>query len=210
MVTDINKLLLLAQIAKLFFPSDLISQASCLIRMKSNLDNDTFDYFLSNINQGRYYVFTINTVRHDALKMVTIITNSYIDLITGSKGTGGFTVPLSLYTGGKWAEIFQANDPPMNLMSSRIVNNLSTFLVYSPRSSSYGITYVPTNPTSGGNTGGTGGNTGGTGGGGTVIVNPPAKEPIITKTDLPVNNETDITKFLLPAAAVIAIYLLLK
>lgn len=210
MITDSNKLALLNQIAKLFFPSDLIGQGSAFIRMKTNLDNDSFDYFISNLTQGRYYIFEITKVVHQTTRtgVITIIENRFTDLITGAKGTGGFTIPTTLYANGKWNEIFSRNNPPMILLRDYLINNLSGFLVYSPQSTSYNVAYVPADPTGGGSGSGSGS---GSYTGGTVIV----KQPVVNQPNpvmAPVENigSLDFSKMILPLVAIAGVYFFMK
>ena len=56
MITDPEKVSILWQIAGLFYPSNPLGRTSSMTRMQSQLSNETYQYFISNLQTGTFYV----------------------------------------------------------------------------------------------------------------------------------------------------------
>lgn len=204
------------QIAKLFCNTDVICQGAVRQRIYSNFDDQSFEFFLQNIEVGRFYLLRYSNWRvHNNQCRKMAITANLTDAITGEIITDEWYYDNANCNEKQWYypdlnNLMKKNN--RTVLSPLIQNKTTTEitkvrLIYSPNKPSYGITYTPPVPGGGGS------------GGGVQITppkgSPPAGSPPASIPDMPIQSGFDIkglfeNPIVLIGVGLLAVYLIMK
>jgi hypothetical protein len=177
MITNPQYKIIALRIAKIFCGTDPICETSVKERLINKFNDDSFAYFLTNIQIGRFYEmnFTDFSVITQISKAKLRWKAHFMDIVTGNIEeywweTEWYKVKMidvQNLIAKKGYQIISNNE----LISEG--NFLEKRIVYNYNKQSYGITYVP--PTGGG----------GSGGGGGVTITPPYTPPSLPPAIIP-------------------------
>jgi hypothetical protein len=144
MITDATRLGLIIQIAELFFKNNFVGKASCITRLRTKLDNSSFDYFIDNISQGTFYVASNTPLPFEYVSGIKFYCYSIklTDLVRGSSHTNPkVRIPEQAIAGKNfldfWKILLSAWDSDFIVFSVNASDH--TGLVHSPDVGSYGI-----------------------------------------------------------------------
>lgn len=204
MITNENYLLTAGKIAAAFCGTNDICKNSTYERIKTNLDDTSFGVLLSNLNRGSFIIVRIISMRPNISGKIQV-SWSWLDVIRGTSGTYDKAVPLN--------QIANWNQFGISVLGMNFIKDLKdilnqTVLVYhNLNSPGYGIA-LTTDPTN------ENGTTSSNDDGGGLIV--PVKgsgnnsSNLINTTSPGVYSGSNYSSYLIPAAAVLGIYLLMN